>query len=166
MTAVVIAGAGVLLGSGGYLVEGLEALFELGLTVPREALLDASTLGRALLDGLATGLTLLAPIALATIVAAIAGTMALGGWSFSTEALVPNFGRLNPVTGLGRIASWHGVVELLKALAKFALVASVAGLLLWRFGGDFLALGSLTLHAAIGRATWLVGLCLVGMAAS
>jgi flagellar biosynthetic protein FlhB len=166
MTAVVIAGASVLLGSGGYLVEGLESLFELGLTVPREALLDPNGLGRALFDGFAAGLTVLAPIALATILAAVGGTIALGGWSFSTEALAPKFSRLNPVTGLGRIASWHGIVELLKALAKFALVASVAALLLWRFGAEFLALGSLTLHAAIGRATWLVGLCLVGMAAS
>jgi flagellar biosynthetic protein FlhB len=166
MTAVVIAGASVLLGSGSFLVEGLEALFEVGLAVPREALLDPDGLGRALLEGLAAGLKLLAPIALATILAAVGGTIALGGWSFSTEALMPKFARLNPVTGLGRIASWHGVVELLKALAKFALVASVAALLLWRFGAEFLELGSLTLHAAIARATWLAGLCLIGMAAS
>lgn len=166
MTAVVIAGASVLLGAGGFLIEGLESLFEVGLTVPREALLDPNGLGRALLEGLTAAIGLVAPIAIATTLAAVGGTIALGGWSFSTEALTPNFGRLNPAKGLGRIASWHGVVELLKALAKFALVASVAGLLLWRLGSDFLSLGSLTLHAAIGRATWLIGLCLIGMAAS
>jgi flagellar biosynthetic protein FlhB len=166
MTAVVIAGAGVLLGGGRYFADGLEALFELGLKVPREALLDAQLLPRALFEGLRGGIWLLLPIAAATIVAAIAGSIALGGWSFSTTALTPNFSRLNPLTGFGRVASVNGLVELLKALAKFAIVAAVAGLLLWRFGGDFLALGTLTLEAAIGRAAWLIGVCLMGLAAS
>jgi flagellar biosynthetic protein FlhB len=166
MTTVVIAGAAVLLGGGRYFADGLAALFELGLTVPREALFDAELLPRALLEGFGGGIRLLLPIAAATIVAAIVGSIALGGWSFSTTALTPNFSRLNPVTGFGRIASMNGLVELLKALAKFAIVAAVAGLLLWRFGGDFLALGTLTLQAAIGRAAWLIGVCLTGLAAS
>lgn len=166
MTAVVIAGSGSLLGASEFLTDGLMGLFELGLRVPRTALDDPLALERSLLGGLETGLWLIAPVAGATIVAAIVGSIALGGWSFSTEALTPNFSRLNPVAGLGRIASWNGVVELLKALAKFALVALVAGLLLWRFGGDFLALGTLTLEAAIARALWLAGVCLVGLAAS
>jgi flagellar biosynthetic protein FlhB len=166
MTAVVLAGAAVLLGGGGYFAEGLAGLFELGLKVPREALFDANRLPRALLEGLSGGIRLLLPIAAATIVAAIAGSIALGGWSFSTTSLTPNFSRLNPIAGFGRIASMNGLVELLKALAKFAIVAAVAGLLLWRFGGDFLALGTLTLEAAIGRAAWLIGVCLIGLAAS
>jgi flagellar biosynthetic protein FlhB len=166
MTTVVLAGAGVLLGGAGYFAEGLEALFEVGLKVPREALLDAQLLPRALFDGLVDGLQVLLPIAAATSVAAIAGSIALGGWSFSTTALTPNFSRLNPIAGFGRIASINGLVELLKALAKFAVVAVVAGVLLWQFGGDFLALGTLALDAAIGRATWLAGVCLMGLAAS
>jgi flagellar biosynthetic protein FlhB len=166
MTAVVIAGAATLFGGGGYFAEGLAGLFELGLKVPREALFNAELLPRALFDGLSAGIWLLLPIALATIVAAIVGSIALGGWSFSTTALTPNFSRLNPIAGFGRIASLNGLVELVKALAKFAIVAGVAGLLLWRFGGDFLALGTLTLEAAIGRAAWLSGVCLAGLAAS
>jgi flagellar biosynthetic protein FlhB len=166
MTAVVLAGAAVLFSGGGYFAEGLEGLFELGLKVPREALFDAGLLPQALLEGLSSGIGLILPIALATIIAAIGGSIALGGWSFSTQALTPNFSRLNPIAGFGRLLSMNGLVELLKALAKFAIVAVVAGLLLWRFGGDFLALGSLTLEAAIARAAWLCGVCLTGLAAS
>jgi flagellar biosynthetic protein FlhB len=62
--------------------------------------------------------------------------------------------------------SWTGCIELVKALVKFAVVAAVAGLLLWRFGADFLALGTLTLQAAIGRSAWLAGVCLLGLASS
>jgi flagellar biosynthetic protein FlhB len=166
MTAVVIAGAAVLLGSGNYFAEGMTRLFELGLELPREALFDAALLPRALFEGLLGGITLLLPVAGATVAAAIAGSIALGGWSFSSEALTPNFSRLNPIAGFGRVASLTGLVELLKAVAKFAVVAGVAGLLLWRFGGDFLELGSLTLEAAIARSAWLAGVCLAGLAAS
>jgi flagellar biosynthetic protein FlhB len=166
MTAVVIAGAATLLGGGGYFAEGLTRLFERGLTVPREALFDGASLPRALLAGLNGGLTVLLPVAAATIAAAFAGSLALGGWSFSTTSLTPNFERLNPWAGLRRIASLNGLVELVKAMAKFAIVAAVAALLLWQFGGDFLELGALTLDAAIGRSAWLVAACLVGLAAS
>lgn len=166
MTAVVIAGAGVLLGGSDYFAKGFAGLFEGGLDLPRAALLDTGLMPRALLDGLTGGLGLLLPFAVATTVAAIGGSLALGGWSFSTAGLTPNFGRLNPINGLKRIASAQGLVELLKALAKFAVVAAVAGLLLWRFGGDFLELGVLTPSAGIGRSAWLAGVCLAGLAAS
>jgi len=166
MTAVVIAGAGALLGGGRYFADGFEGIFELGLRLPREALFDAALLPRALMEGLGGGLRLLLPIAAATMAAALLGSIALGGWAFSGAALTPNLSRLDPIAGFGRIASLNGLVELAKALAKFAVVAGVAGLLLWRFGGDFLELGQLTLHAAIARASWLSGVCLAGLAAS
>jgi flagellar biosynthetic protein FlhB len=166
MTAVVMAGALVMLSGRSYFAAGFEQLFVLGLRLPRALFFDARLLPQALGEGLATGLGLLLPLAAATIVAAVAGTVALGGWAFSAEAMTPNFSKLNPVSGLGRLFSWNGLVELLKALAKFAVVAVVAGLLLWQLSDDFLGLGTLTLQAAIGRAAWLAGICLAGLATS
>ena len=165
-TAVVISGSLALLLGRDYYATHLARLFELGLNVPRAALFDAGMLPQALIDALAKGLELLAPVAIATIGAAVLGTTALGGWAFSTEALVPDFSRLNPVTGMKRLLSVNGLIELLKALAKFAIVAVIAGLLLWRLSGDFLSLGTLTLQVAIGRAAWLAGISLAGLAAS
>jgi flagellar biosynthesis protein FlhB len=166
MTAVVISGAAVLLAGRDYFASGSTQLFALGLSVPRSALLDAGSMLRGLESGVAAGLWLIAPVLLATIVAAVLGSVALGGWSFSGEALMPNFGKLNPITGLGRIFSWSGLVELVKGIAKFAVVAIVTGLLLWKLGADFLALGTLTLEAAIAHSAWLAGICLMGLAAS
>jgi flagellar biosynthetic protein FlhB len=165
-TAVVIAGSMALLLGRDYYAKNLARLFELGLNLPRAALFDPGVLPQAIMGGLATGLSLLMPVAVATIGAAVLGTIALGGWAFSTEALTPDFSRLNPVSGLKRLTSVNGLIELLKALAKFAIVAVIAGLLLWRLGADFLALGTLTLEAAIGRASWLAGIALAGLAAS
>ncbi len=165
-TAVVISGAATMLIARNYYATNFARLFERGLSVPRTALYDANALPQAVLDALATGLELLAPVAMATIGAAVLGATVLGGWAFSTEALTPDFSRLNPVTGFKRLVSLNGLIELLKALAKFAVVAVIAGLLLWRLSGDFLALGTLTLQEAIGRSAWLGGISLAGLATS
>jgi flagellar biosynthetic protein FlhB len=165
-TAVVIAGALALLVGRGYYAVTLERLFERGLRVPRTALFDPDLLQESLQGGLAIGWQLLMPIAAATIVAAVGGTVALGGWAVSSEALTPNFSRLNPASGLGRLFSWNGLVELLKALGKFGVVAVITGLLLWNLAGDVLDLGTLTLQAAISRSAWLGGIALLGLAAS
>ncbi|HVY63519.1 MAG TPA: flagellar biosynthesis protein FlhB [Gammaproteobacteria bacterium] len=165
-TAVVIAGALALLIGRDYYAMNLARLFELGLHLPRAALFDAGLLPGSLVNGLVLGLQLLLPVAAATIGAAVLGTVALGGWAFSTQALTPDFSRLNPATGLTRLFSVNGLIELVKALAKFAIVALIAGALLWHLGPDFLALGSLTLQAAITRSAWLAGVALAGLAAS
>jgi flagellar biosynthetic protein FlhB len=49
------------------------------------------------------------PILAAGFVAAILAPMSLSGWNFSTESLAPQFSRLNPIAGIGRmfaITSW------------------------------------------------------------
>ena len=66
-------------------------------------------------------------VALATI----ASPLLLRGWLFSTKALMPDFKRLNPATGLKRMVSSQGLVELVKAIAKAGLLGSVAVWLIW-----------------------------------
>jgi flagellar biosynthetic protein FlhB len=60
------------------------------------------------------------------IVVALASPMLIGGWMFSTEALLPNFARMNPLQGLGNMVSVRALVELGKAIAKAILVGSIA----------------------------------------
>ena len=67
--------------------------------------------------------------------------MALGGWSFSAQAMAFKFEKLDPVKGMGRVFSWKGLIELFKRLAKFVLV-SVATIILLRSQIDsFLGVG-------------------------
>jgi flagellar biosynthesis protein FlhB len=166
MAAVTLAGASVLLAGRANLAQGFAGLVERGLELPRAALLDATRLPAALGSGIAAGIELLAPLMIAVVAAAMLGGVALGGWSFSVEALTPNFGKLNPLAGFRRIFGWTGLSELAKSLAKFALVAVAAGVLLAYLAPDFLALGSLTLQAALARAAWLAGVSLAGLAAT
>ncbi|WLT33302.1 flagellar biosynthesis protein FlhB [Geothrix sp. PMB-07] len=48
------------------------------------------------------------------------------GFSFSTQPLQPKFDRLNPAQGFKRIFSSRALVDLVKSLAKFSLLAWVA----------------------------------------
>lgn len=44
------------------------------------------------------------------------------GFLFTLEPLVPDFSRLNPITGLGRMFSMRSLVELIKSIIKIAVV--------------------------------------------
>jgi flagellar biosynthetic protein FlhB len=65
-----------------------------------------------------------APLLAVVVVVALAAPMLVSGWLVSGEAVTPQFSRLNPANGLKRILSWHGVVELVKALLKATVVGT------------------------------------------
>ena len=75
------------------------------------------------------------------LLAALIGPIALGGWNFSAQAFAPKGSRLNPLSGLKRMFSMNALVELIKALGKFSVVAAVAIGVLWSIKSDILALG-------------------------
>lgn len=73
----------------------------------------------------------LAPFFLLVVFATVITPLLLTGWLFSTKALMPKFNRLNPASGVKRMFSSQGLVELVKALAKVGLLGGVAVWLIW-----------------------------------
>lgn len=73
----------------------------------------------------------LAPFLILVVIATLASPLLLRGWLFSAKAILPDFKRLNPLSGLKRIVSSQGLVELVKALAKVGLLGVVAAWLIW-----------------------------------
>jgi flagellar biosynthetic protein FlhB len=63
---------------------------------------------------------------LTVAVAGVYGNIALGGYNFTWESASVKASKLNPLAGLKRMFGMNGVVELLKALAKFFIVAAMA----------------------------------------
>jgi flagellar biosynthetic protein FlhB len=78
----------------------------------------------------ARALLIVLPILGATFCAALAAPIAIGGWNFSAGALLPQFSRLNPASGLGRVFSTRGLVELGKGLAKVGVIGLIGWVLL------------------------------------
>ena len=73
----------------------------------------------------------LAPFLALMVIATLASPLLLRGWLFSTKALAPKFERLNPLTGIKRVFSSQGLVELVKSLAKVGLLGVVSFWLIW-----------------------------------
>ncbi len=132
--------AGLLYMGGGAIYGAAQRLLTGGLAIDRGAAMDPQQ-ALALAGGLlGEGAMLLAPVLLVAMLASVAGGLALGGWLFSTEALVPDFGRVNPLTGLQRMFSLTGALELVKALLKALVVGVAALLILWALRGHLLGL--------------------------
>ncbi len=97
-----------------------------GLRIERTDVLDgaAPTLRLAEMAWQAAGVFL--PVAGIATIAALAGTLAVGGWLFSPGALSFKFERMSPLATFERVFSMQGLGELTKTLFK-VLVLGVAG---------------------------------------
>lgn len=104
------------------------------------------------------------PLLLMFGVAALVAPLALGGWVFSTKSFSPDFTRLSPLAGIGRMFSSHSLVELAKAIAKSLLVGCVGAWMLWRELPQAVALMNAPIQEALLHMTDMV-LYVCGMVA-
>jgi flagellar biosynthesis protein FlhB len=140
--AVSMAGALSILFMGGAVTGRIYDMMRISFSIsPRQAL-DESYMLEALKQHSWHTLLACAPIFGAIALAAVLAPLMLGGWSFSVDALLPNFSRLSPGVGFKRMFSMQAAVELTKSLAKFGVVALVAILVLRHDTRQLLSLGT------------------------
>ena len=151
-------------GGGWFYATGREML-HLGLNVPSDAARDPQAMLHYAALVILKGGLLAAPLLGITVLAAIAGGIALGGWVFSGQALAPDFSRLDPVAGVKRMFSLHGLGELGKALLKALVIAVVGGIVLWNARGTLLGLLRVEPDLAQMQLGLVVGKALVWLAA-
>ena len=158
-----LAASGGLLVFGKNMLGGMVRQMQSGFTQTRESLFDTTTMQHYMGQVLVDVLQSFAPFLVLLFVAALLAPMALGGWSFSPQALAPSWGKLNPIKGLGRIFSRRAPVEAFKAFAKFAVVALVSAILLYNLAGEILMLGSEPLLQGLAHTAHVVGWSFLGM---
>ncbi len=155
--AITLIGGIALVSMSSHIGKGLWDLMTNNFTIPRQDMYDTTAMVNRLALAIQDALFMLLPFFLVVVVLAIASSVALGGYTFSGESLAPNFGKLNPIKGLKRVFSLRGLVELLKALAKFLLVGSATGLVLWNTLGGFMSLSQMDLTKAASEMGSLIG---------
>jgi len=155
--AVLMTAGAALSALGNQIAGGLHGVMTRGLTLTREQALNPEQMLPTLSSAAWEAVLVCAPIFGLIMLAAMLAPLVLGGWSFSTEALMPQFSRLDPLAGIKRMFSGKAVVELGKALAKFGIVGIVAVMVLRRETPALLGLGSEPTGAAIGHAIRLSG---------
>jgi flagellar biosynthetic protein FlhB len=146
---VLLAGGGGFLFLGDDLVAGLMQAMRDGLVIDRASMFDDTAMQRLFGEAVVAALWNVMPFFAVLVIAAVAAPLAMGGWSFSLYPLQPDLKKMDPIKGLKRVFSWKGLVELVKALAKFCLVGSVGYLLLEAKLEGFLTLGEQSLEQGI-----------------
>lgn len=119
------AGAGLWI-TGGSLVGRLESALASGLTLDREQVYNPAVLLERITNDVGGVLLACLPLAFAIMLVALAAPMLIGGFNFSSKAFMPNFMKLNPISGIGNMVSTNSLIELLKAIAKTLVVGAVA----------------------------------------
>ncbi len=161
MTGVMLSGAGALILLAGPMGRDLLEAFAEGFTIERELLFDPGHLAPAFAEIGMRGILSLVPLGIVLLCAVFSSAILIGGWSFSLQAANFKFERLSPLKGLKRIFSANAVNELIKAIAKFSLVAVIAVFWLWWSAENLLSLGRQPIESAIQEAIRICGISLL-----
>ncbi|WP_138436596.1 flagellar biosynthesis protein FlhB [Marinobacter shengliensis] len=155
--AVLLAGAGGLLMFGGSLGNTLEGIMRDAFVIERAAIYDTRHMSVQLILSAKEAAFALSPILIMLLVAAVAGSIGIGGLLFSGKAIAPKLNRMDPIKGLGRMFSMRSLIELVKAIAKVGLVLSVAILILNLRTEDLLAIAEEPIVPAMAHVVWTLG---------
>lgn len=149
-------GAGIWL-MGGVLSQQLISLIREGLTLDTGLAFHSELLVPRLHElSMSTLLVFLPLLGLMLGVAAFSPLL-LNGWLFTLKPLQPNFNKLNPLNGIGRMFSTNSLMELGKAVAKALVVGGIGALVIWHNKNAVLLLVSEPIGSAIphlGSLVW------------
>ena len=163
--AVTLAGAGGLLAFGGHMAETLLSIMRINFSLTRDIIVDERAMGAFLLASGKMAIWAVQPVLILLFVISFVAPIALSGFLFSGSLLQPKFSRMNPLAGLKRMFSMHGLTELLKALAKFFVILAVAVVVLINDRQALLSIANEPLEQAIIHSLQVVGWSALWMSA-
>lgn len=154
MTILVFGSIGFLM-FGSSMLENLAVMMKSGFTFTREELMAPEVLVNSFANAIFSALTAIVPFLIMMVIVAIFTPALLGGWIISADQITPKFSRINPISGIARIFSVKGLMELAKAIGKVLMVAMMAYTIFVLFKEEFLNLGREPFHQALTHGAWL-----------
>ena len=155
---VMVAGAIGLLLLGGVMIDSMSRMMQRSFSLTRQEVFASESIVTRFTSSVLESLIGISPFLFLMTVVAIVTPLMIGGWAFSLEALAFKADRISPISGFKRIFSSKGLMELVKALAKFIFVSTVSTIFLWSKADEFLSLGTLPLALALKQGVGLIGL--------
>lgn len=149
--------------SGGEIVNQISMMLTNSLHFERSAAFDLDRLLALVMSHMSQMLFALAPLGLVLVVVALISPALIGGWLFSAQALIPNFERMNPISGLGRMISMRSLVELVKALGKAAIVGIIAYEVMLRHYDAIVGLVSEPSKEGLHHVGLLINICFISI---
>ena len=123
---VLIIGAISLMWFGSFLAKGLFSVMGRLFDLSREEIFDLDKLFDIILGSVGALVFPLLLILLVLFLAALIGAAGVGGISFSVEAAMPKWSKMNPLSGLKRMVGVQSWVELIKSILKVTLGSGMA----------------------------------------
>lgn len=163
---VMVAGVAAILMFSSLLGRSMLYVGHIGFELDRADLFDSSRMIAKLEAAAMTAASALAPIMAILLVAALMGGILMSGWNFSTKALTPKLSNMDPIKGIKKMFSLNSLVELLKATAKFLVVALTAMMALTFIQDDLLRLYLVDEESAIFTSMHLLGWICIALACS
>lgn len=164
-SAILLGGTVGLFTLGPYMSQRLQDIIRFNFTFEREVAFDPALMISHLAHSFADAIWSLLPLFAILLVISIVGPVALGGWLWSTKALMPKGSRMNPLEGLKRMFGVKGLVELAKSLAKVVLILALGIVLLRIMQQDMLELANQAVLPAIADALTLAGIAAIALSA-
>ena len=121
------------------------------LSFNRALVTEPNAMWSQLFDGVAQLLWLVVPFGALMAFTAIAGGVAMGGWTLTAKPLEPKFSTLNPLSGIGRVFSKSLLIDALKASFLALVLGTIGAFYLRGHLDQFAGLLTLPLASAIAE---------------
>jgi len=164
---VAIGACGALLAAFAPLVaDWLQQMLMTGLRFDSSAVHNPGLMGERLIELTIRLMLVIVPFGLTMMAAALGGGIVIGGWNWTLKPLMPQFGKLNPLTGIVGIVSKDKLIDALKGSALALILGGIGALFLKAHIEEFAGVMALPLPAAIRSlsASMLGGLTLLLLA--
>ena len=166
--AIAMCGA-LMVGAAPWMADWMKQTLMQGLAFDRAAVLNTGFMGERLLELTIRLMWVIVPFGAVMMATALGGCIAIGGWNWTLKPLMPNFGKLNPVTGLPGILTKDKLIDALKGSALALILGAIGGLYLKAHVDELTGVLALPLPAAIQQAVSAMvgglGLLLLALAA-
>ena len=139
--ALLIVAGFVFMSIGGVSASAISEVLKQNFMLSRADIFDPTTPMTFLGASIEQAFTLLTPVFLALIIVALVAPCSIGGFSFSWKAAAPKWNKLSPAKGFKRMFGKNALMELIKSVAKFAVVGGIAFLYLQTEFNTFMGLG-------------------------
>ena len=163
--AIAMCGA-LMVGAAPWMADWMKQTLTQGLAFDRAAVLNTGFMGERLLELTIRLMWVIVPFGAVMMATALGGCIAIGGWNWTLKPLMPNFGKLNPVTGLPGILTKDKLIDAFKGSALALILGAIGALYLKAHVDELTGVLALPLPAAIQQAvsTMVGGLCLLLLA--
>lgn len=144
----------------------LRELIAHSLSFDARALAGATPMVERLADAALRMMAIVLPLGGTLLVMALVAGLVAGGWNWTFKPLMPNFAKLDPLSGVGRVFSKHQLGETLKACLLALVLGGLGVLYLRANAGTFAEALAMPLPAALAHGASAIqgGLLLLALA--